>query len=101
VPCSINNWQVAGTSFLRLLLPATIDDVFSLVRSVLQSYAVQCFFSEGEWFFAETFLRKFLRCRITPFLVQLRRCHCPSVPRKLSLSGYTGSGSQHFDLSIL
>jgi len=64
--------------------------------------AMQCsvFFSEGEWFFAETFLRKFLRCRITPFLVQLHRCHCPSVPRKLSLSGcYTGS--QHFDLSIL
>lgn len=46
---------------------------------------------------------KFLRCRITPFLAQLHRCHSPSVPRrKLSLSGcYTGSGSQHFDLSIL
>ena len=41
---------------------------------------------------------KFLRCHITPFLVQLHRCHFPSVPRrKLSLWGcYKGSGeSQH------
>ena len=51
--CSINNWQVAGISFLRLLLPATIDDVFSLVRNVLQNYAVQGLFSEGERLFAE------------------------------------------------
>lgn len=69
--------QVGGVSFLHVLLPGTVDDVFSLVRGPEDvHFCVEMLGVFDVW----------CRCRITRFSVQLRPFHFRSVWSSTSLA---------------